>query len=87
MVQQRVIAEENRPKSRTSAAGIQPSRLATSKLDHHRPDPTVSGMWAASVLWAAEGLADLVSATLRTVTRAHPDASTSQQASAQWRHR
>lgn len=87
MVQQQPIAEENLPKSRTSEAGVQPSRLAASKLDHPRSNPTVSGMWAASVLWAAEGLADLVSATLRTVTSAQSDASASQQASAQWRYR
>lgn len=87
MVQQQVIAEEDRPKSRTSEAEIQPSRLVTGKLDHHRPDPTISGVWAASVLWAAEGLADLVSATLHSVTRAPTDPSASQQATTQWRHR
>ena len=86
MAQQRLIAKENLPESRTSDAGIPPG-LATGRLDHHRSDPTVSGMWAASVLWAAEGLADLVSATLHSVTRAHTDPSASQQATTQWRHR
>lgn len=36
------------------------------------PRPAVSTMWASSVLWAAEGLADFVTSTFRNVTSASP---------------
>lgn len=42
------------------------------KCNHPVPGPAVSSMWATSIVWAAAGLADFVSATFRNVTSATP---------------
>jgi hypothetical protein len=72
MTQEVLALQEEQQKSRASAAptqtgdcpgcssGTQTSFQRTRRLSEPRVRPTVTGMWAMSVLWAAESLADLV---------------------------
>lgn len=85
MAQQPPIAQENLQKSQSSEPRTFASASESRKLSHPQSSPTVSAMWVMSVLWAAEGLADPVFATLHSVARSHSITAGSQRANNQRR--
>lgn len=52
-----------------SRSKLETSSLWKNGINHPDSGPSVSGLWAASILWAAENLADFLSTTYRNVTR------------------